>query len=169
MEKGGDSMKQGLLILLVLLLMIGAPVTLSQKVMFRVAVEITAKDDNVKSLIESYIKRELRSLGDVEVVKKDPHLRIEMVCIKHKSKDGDHLGYAFATAFTRKHSTEEWLKTDISEGLKALLTPVYVLENLYLKVGGRESIKSSCQEIVADLDTEHIERLRSLVRSNMEK
>ena len=162
-------MKQRLLILLVLLLMVGAPVTLSQKAMFRVAVEITTKDESIKSLIESYIKRELRSLGDVEVVKKDPHLKIEMVCIKHKSKDGNHLGYAFATAFTRKHSTVDWLRTDISEDLKVFLTPVYVLENLYLKVGGRESIKSSCQEIVADLDTEHIEQLRSLVRSNIEK
>ena len=47
---------------------IGADEKLPRKI--PVSVAISCDDDTTKSLIESYIKRELRSLGDVSIVDK---------------------------------------------------------------------------------------------------
>lgn len=54
---------------------------------FDVHVEISCDDNNTKSLIESYTKRELRSLGDVELVdRKDATWILSLVAIPHTSK-----------------------------------------------------------------------------------
>ena len=143
--------------------MIGAPITLSQKRVYRVQVEVSYKaDDTMNSLIKSYIKRELRSLGDVEVVNTNPEFQIIIVGKTDHTKGGRDLGYSLAVAYTTRHTVPSFvLRKDISDWMKSTyLSPVYVLEGLIIMGGERENLQSVCQETVADLDTKMLEPLR---------
>ena len=69
---------------------------------FKVHVDITGSDNTTKSMIESHIKRELRSLGDVDIVdKKDAKYILRLVAIAHTYKStGNKTGRTSITVNT---------------------------------------------------------------------
>ncbi len=153
------------LILLVLIyLTIGIPVTLSEKRVFRVEVSVDCKDDTMESLIESYVKRELRSLGDVEVISTNPELQIVIAGMRDKTKGGRDLGYSLAVAYTMQHTVPFFvLRKDISHWMKAAyLSPVYEFSGLQVSGGSWEALQSTCQSVVASFDTGRLEPLRKM-------
>ena len=153
------------MLLVLICLTIGIPATLSQENRIPVSVIVSAKDPSTKSLIESHIKRNLRGLGDVNV-NTYPGYTIHIVAIKIKNIGGNHTGYSIATAITSSSSvslydgfTDEMKKIIIpAEAKKKLLEPIEEFENLNLSIGN--DLKSMCEEIVADFDTEHLESAR---------
>lgn len=57
----------------------------TEKFKVKVHVSVTCNDNTTKAMIESHIRRELRSLGDVELVdKKDAEYTISLMAIPHK-------------------------------------------------------------------------------------
>ena len=60
----------------------------------KVHVSVTCDDNTTKAMIESHIKRELRSLGDVELVdKKDAEYTINLIAVPHKfEQSGKSIG-----------------------------------------------------------------------------
>ena len=116
---------------------------------FQVYVEIKT-DENLKSLIESYIKRELRSLQDVDIVyTRDgmPH-EIVVVAMEMETESGRKTGgIAFAVNF----------QTQLRSGL-------YSLPNLMVQTGDKIALDGMCKNLVARFDTNYLEQRRKYIR-----
>lgn len=156
----------------------------------RVHVDVSSKDDTTKALIESYIKRELRSLGDVEIVdKKDAKYILVLVAIPLTSS-GNKTGYTsiaimrlsnriygfdislalydYQNTFVKDLSLEERSSRypKIAEIAKEHSSvPTYHYPSLILMVNIADNdLQNTCKEIVAEFDVEVIEPIREIYR-----
>lgn len=131
---------------------------------FGVKVFVTA-DGILENTIESYINRELRSLGDVSVGE-DNAWGLRIVAIKDESRGGRHLGYTLAVAYTK------WTQPMVPDVYVDLLLkpsgdanwldrlretvrkPVLEYEHLSVHTGGDEDLKKMCRRIVVIFDSD---------------
>ena len=143
-----------------------------------VRVSVACSDEHTKQSINSYVKRELRSLGGVKIVEQDERWGIHIRAIKGKSKSGRHLNYAMGYTFTErisKYISESVIRTFIEhsdifhkdniddldkwlEGpIKWLEGPIkrYIISGL--QVGGTDSLRELCEDLVVDFDTDILE------------
>ena len=116
---------------------------------FRVYVGVSCDDENTKTLIQSKIKRELRSLGDVFIVGSDDAryiLAIVAVELRYETTRRKSGGIALGTMFLKKTPDED-----------------YYYPDLLVHTGDRKNdLERFCKSIVADLDTRWFERVREL-------
>jgi len=113
---------------------------------FAVGVDIsTVGDEALKNIISSYVQRELRSLGDVEVNDDDSKFRIVIIADTVKMDSGNVTGYAFAVAFIKGSYSYHGL-----------------FEDMYLMACGNSDrgIRAKCSEIVTLFDTKILENYR---------
>lgn len=134
---------------------------------FRVKVSVTCEDDNTKSLIESYIKRELRSLQDVEIIDTKHGFVIDIVAIEMEYEvSGNKTGYmAYAYRFSRSASLDDLpvITNYFSENrekipveVRANLVNLYRLSEHYgmwIRFFKTKDLKSECEQLVANFDT----------------
>lgn len=162
----------------------------NQKPQFRVHVSVTCADATTKSMIESHIKRELRSLGDVELVNKDDATwKIVLIAIPLKS-NRNKIGVTSITVMRLyKHTAESSIKMALLEYMDTYETslspeskltrmnkmeeiaekwgsfPTYNDPNLELILNIKDNdLPNTCKEIVAKFDVEELERSRELQR-----
>lgn len=163
-------MKRTILILIVLLSSISFtqnPPTQAQNqaLRFKVAVLVSCENESAKSLMESYIKRELRSLGDVQIVGnhlKNPlweHL-IDIHGLEMKYKSGAKTGsLAICTQFfsivPHTHFHELW--QEHYKEFPAVTVPLSTTS--YHPVDRLDSFSKSA---VAYFDTNKLQLLRDL-------
>jgi hypothetical protein len=117
---------------------------------FQVYVEIKA-DESLKSLIESYIKRELRSLQDVDIVYTRDGMPYEIVVVamEMETVSGRKTGsIAFAVNFQRQ-----------------LRSGLYSLPYLMVQTGDRTYLDGMCKNLVAKFDTDYLEQRRKYIRT----
>ena len=95
-------MKLFMLSLIASLLMIPIALAPQTKPSFSVRVTVSCDDLSTESGIKSYVKRELRSLGDVEVVEEEYAFTIHIVALKDHTTSGRHNGYAMSYVFTNR-------------------------------------------------------------------
>ncbi len=118
---------------------------------FKVSVVVTCSNKQVKSYIESYVKRELRSLHDVDVVslQSNPPLEIHIVAIEGTYKETNRKtnGIAFAGNFLQRSSLD-W--------------STYLLPQLYVLIGDTRDLEELCKDIVVSFDTKTLEPIREL-------
>ena len=116
---------------------------------FQVYVE-TKADENLKSLIESYIKRELRSLQDVDIVYTRDGMPYEIVVVamEMETVSGRKTGgIAFAVNFQ-----------------KQLKSSLYSLPYLMVQTGNKTELDGMCKKLVAKFDTDYLEQRRQYIR-----
>ena len=152
-----------------------------------VHVEISCNDNTTRSLIESYIKRELRSLGDVELVdRKDATWILSLVAIPHTSKITEnkigrtsiaimrlyqftydsaiHSGiFKFVEAYDKviwKDFGRDYY-SKMKEISNDIVRPVYNDPDLALIVNIEDNdLHNTCKEIMAKFDVEDLEPSR---------
>ena len=91
---------------------------------FSVGVSVSSSDAATKTSIESYVKRELRSLGDVKI-EEDSHWKIHIVAMKVKTKtSGRHNGYSMAAAITKSHQINDFLSTKLQKNMFVIIKSV---------------------------------------------
>lgn len=141
----------------------------SQQLAFRVGVSVSSSDASTKALVQSYIKRELRSLGDVEVVEfANSDWQIDITVLKARSMSGVHQGYCMGVIYTRRYEVPDYildsmLKPSVSaERRKLWFRPVEELVGGTLLVGGMDNLKSMCESAVADFDTKALDVRRNV-------
>ena len=136
-----------------------------------VRVSVTCSDEHTKQSINSYVKRELRSLGGVKIVEQDEQWGIHIIAIKGKSKSGRHLHYAMGYTFTERTSkyisesvirtfielTDIFHKDNIDDLDKWLESPIKRYISSALQVGGTDSLRELCEDLVVDFDTAILE------------
>ena len=117
---------------------------------FKVHVSVSCADENTKSLIQSYIKRELRSLGDVLIIGRDDAqyiLTILVLELTYKATGKKTGNIAMSSTFLTKARR--------SAGL-------FYYPCIGLNKGSTRDLDRICQEYVADLDTSELEPIREL-------
>lgn len=163
----------------------GEPVAVDiENAKFNVHVSVSCDDDTTKAMIESSIKRELRSLGDIELVEeKDATWILRLVAIAHTyESSGNKTGktsiaimrlYRTTSVFSIKsaffdyqHGFKKRLFSDseldkIDEIAKDRASFTYTDPTLSLIVNiDRNDLSNTCKEIVAEFDVENIEPSR---------
>ena len=128
----------------------GQPSFAQKSSKFKVHVGVSSEDEHTKSLIQSWIKRDLRSLGDVVIVGFDDSqwvLAIVAVETTYQATGRKSGGIAIGSMFLRK--------AGISNGL-------YYYPDLLVSTDDTKDLEQLCKGIVADLDTRRLEPIREL-------
>ncbi|MDE0634765.1 MAG: hypothetical protein OXI43_02775 [Candidatus Poribacteria bacterium] len=116
---------------------------------FKVYVSVTCDDKQIKSSIESYVKRELRSLHDVDIVslKSKPPFEIVIVALQGKYKETKRKSdaIAFAVNFLQRNSLD-WSS--------------YLYPELSVFIGDIRDLEHFCKSVVVAFDTETLEPVR---------
>lgn len=141
--------------------------TSDSKFSARVKVNVMG-DANIKGTVSSYFHRELRSLGDVEIVDKDPEWTLDVLAMELKLTGGATTGVAISTVISRAF---------VNDGLSMMLQPKFKEYGLemtsgltlppahWLNVAGRDDAQKLSRTIVADFDTLHLEETRKVWRN----
>lgn len=83
---------------------VGAYAADTQILKTRVSVVVAAQG-TAKTEFESYVKRELRGLKDVDVVETSPDYTLSFVVLETQSKGGAATGYAISEVVTHRFRT----------------------------------------------------------------
>ena len=125
----------------------GEPTRAQKTHNFKVHVSVTCEDEHTKSLIQSYIKRELRSLGDVLIVGNNDQYILNIVAVEptYEATGRKIGGIAIGSVFFRKTLSGDYSYPD-------------------LRVCGDDTkdLEGICKSIVANIDTRHLEPVREL-------
>ena len=131
----------------------------------RVSVSVSA-NDNIKGKIESYISRELRSLGDIIVTDDNPRWILRIVALESTTKGGYKSGIDISVVILKPFNNDLIISIisqvdEKSKEVVSLLTSnLYSFSDHSLRVGAPEDLRSICSGIVADFDTQHIKPAR---------
>jgi len=134
----------------------------------RVSVSISA-NDNIKGQIESYISRELRSLGDVIVTDDNPDWVLHIVALEPTSKGGNKVGIILSVVITRPFKSNglnvllivlREVKKNEREILSSMTADLNSIASHEIRVGSPEDLRNMCNSIVADFDTDQIKPFR---------
>ena len=129
---------------------------------FKVSVAVYSDDKNTISFIESHIKRELRSLRDIDVVEHDMETNDFYIRIITPGSIGRTI-YIFYDVYN--YFNDDDIKTLMNgedlRGIKILLN-VQLARRTYnsLLTGTTEDLDKICKEIVVDFDTKMLAPLR---------
>lgn len=139
-----------------------------------IRVNVVVSGDN-QNTVSSYIKRELRSLGDVQISDQDPACVINISSSKVMLDDESRIiGHAISwsvdmlldrkleSIFQDCSGNSEYTRAEISK-IQELGTGLGIGVNLGLTIWvvPKDNLKSSCEEVVAQIDTDILEELRS--------
>jgi hypothetical protein len=107
---------------------------------FRVFLRVSASEP-IKTVVESYVKKELKSLGDVAIVDSNEDYHIAVAVAQNPDI---RTIFSFATVFTENSA---W-------GL--------LFKNLYAHFSMPNHLKQTCQEIVINFNRQILEPLRQI-------
>ena len=120
----------------------------------------------------SYIKRELRSLGDVVISDQDPRYYIEVIPMAMTYESGRRAGHIAISVVVGERLTktlagrilERYLKAQGGDFYDDFLLPLvsneYLARTHRIYSGGSEDLRSLCEMLVAAFDSETIEPAR---------
>jgi hypothetical protein len=152
----------------------------------KVRLSISA-DEDIKQKTESYLSRELRSLGDVTVVEKGGDCKlniivIDRVCLSISvTYENPSIPYIFVLAETLSKSLLEQLTSHPESKFKqevkqkiimdSITGLVSVLENdglllspkTWLYTGSLDNLRSRCEEIIVDFDSNYLKEKRKAI------
>lgn len=149
---------------------------------FDVYVKLVCDDNTTKTMIESHIKRELRSLGDVEIVDEDEAKYIlNLITISHNTKIGNKTGQVSIAVMSISKSIpvnaliELALTKNTALPKKDVLAIVKKWESYptlydfpdlyYLIVNIKDNdLPKTCREIVAEFDIKGLEPMRKFYK-----
>ena len=135
---------------------------------FKVLVSVSCKDSITKDSIKSYINRELRSLGDVQLVSylfpDDAHFQIALTVIEPtwKNTGAKTGGIAIASMFLEKFDVKV-LSAVSQKSLNDLKMPLYFHPRLVVDTGASVDTEKICKSIVIDFDVNVLEPIRKLI------
>lgn len=131
------------------------------KTNFLVKVDVSTYDESYKKNIESYVKRELRSLGDVTVSDTNNKYIIHIVCTNKKNSNGIITDYLFAVTLTELFTRSflgQVIEIDLlpkaSDRTNEVYQELIKYEEIFLFqwcVGSRD-LKEACETIVVNID-----------------
>lgn len=129
---------------------------------FKVQVSVTCENKNVKTLVESFIKREFRDLQDVDIVSLKPDRQLTILLTEPTFKGtGTKIGYVIAAVNYLELFYQEDIIVDAAE-LPDISKPFGCSypPALLIYTGNRNNLQDLCQIIIANFDTQILEKQR---------
>ena len=137
----------------------------------KIDVEVSHQDDDFSLRAASYIKRELRSLGDVEVSDYG-EWKLYLLGFDAKNVGGRKIGIVLGAVITRRtfdavteklFSKEKPLKDVGADGIAihVELFHHYSYQGSILYTYGEGDLRRACEEVVTHFDMKHLEVQRS--------
>ncbi|HKQ23146.1 MAG TPA: hypothetical protein VJT81_01735 [Burkholderiales bacterium] len=129
-------------------------------------------DTSIKSSIVSYLSRELRSLGDVEIVDENPGWELYVVAMEVTTVSGIKTGFALTSVVINPFDNQKLspLLQPVSRDLGLTITQGLVNTNgHWLYVGGE--LQNLCKQAVTDFDVtlEESRKINRILKSFIEK
>ena len=117
---------------------------------FKIHVSVSIDDEHTKSLIQSWIKREFRSLGDVSIVSfDDASYILDVIAVEQQYKATGRKtgGIAIGCTFYMRSGA---------------YPDLYYRPDIAVQMGNTTDLEGLCKGIVAALDTRNLEPVREL-------
>lgn len=133
-----------------LLLVACCSFSFGQKRTYDVEVVVGSSDKNLANTVESYITRELRTLGDVNLVKTKPLYSLRLIALKQENAAGNHLGYVISVVAVLNISCTLYGNPDTCN----------LFDDHLVYVDGKDKLREICEEIVTDFDTRILKPVR---------
>jgi len=130
----------------------------------RVQVLVSASD-SIKGKIESYLSRELRSLGDIVVTDDNPRWILSVVALEAESKGGFKTGVDLSVVILESFNNQYVVNVtpEKSKKLVSVMTSsLYSYTGHWLRVGAPEDLRSMCNGIIADFDSSELKKARDI-------
>jgi hypothetical protein len=144
----------------------------NDKFSIRINLEITA-EESIKSEVSSFLNKELRSLGDVNITDDSPHIKVRVIAVKNKFSSGLSFGYTLSVVvaqangsllesllnrcpFDSQRAEEFW--RDIILEQESHSQHILEVDN---------DLPSMCRKIIAQIDTNNIEPDRKIWQKHM--
>jgi hypothetical protein len=183
------------IIVITMILLLHTPVSSAQETNpnFKVSLRIFTKDEDTKQTIESYINRELRSLGDVTIVDTGEDCRLEVMAIEGETLSGIKKTLALSVVYYEPQNIIELLEIKkeahelifllashpVTEQRQELIKKVgdlydhisnvfagigdYTAKDHRLYSGGINNLRSSCEKIIVDFDNLYLKEKRKAI------
>jgi len=139
------------------------------KLKFRVVVFVSA-DESIKGIIESYLSRELTSLGDVILSKEEYEYDLSVLVMKLHNKDGRETGIVLSDIIHKKFDNQ-FISFMFNEENKKLglkwTDGLYYYPKLSVRTGSKNDLQSICQAIIADFDSSILQKRRDSFQKAM--
>lgn len=153
------------LILLIIVLLMPLALASQTQHRFKVLVGVFGDDDDahIINTLESNLKRELRLLGDVDIVDKDENWRyfLYVYYLRHEFKDGTKTGWVSLAKVFYERIPDFYFKADLLANLKR--PPVYV----HFPVAAHwdiDNLDKYCVNTVGSIDKSVLAPIRKLLR-----
>lgn len=137
---------------------------------FRVDFRVNCNDRSLKSMIEEYLKKELISIGDIEIVSSNPEHIIEISIMPIELRNNEHVGYVFLSQssvifsyyefkglFAPKDPNDEVIKTLYDFIFDNDIKQAAIINN---SIVDHESIASAIDNLVSSLNKQLLEPSR---------
>lgn len=133
----------------------------------KVRIDVTA-DNDIKNSVSSYLNRELRSLGDVDIVDNDYHWALSILAVQLTTIGGYKSGVAISTVILTPFTNAVFVglfKPEYRDGGLALTSNLFQYPDQWLNVGQTDALQNLCKEVIAQFDTKYLEEQRKSYRS----
>jgi len=143
----------------------------------KVALTVASPSDELRQLLESYVKRELRQFSDVDIVQKseNPRLTVTLICPALEDKSFSQWPVFFIAVTIRSHSYVASTAKRLKEKHKDDVALSTFLQQLvdqgdktdfvagpYLYWGSPEQLKEVITTIVVNIDRDALEAVRNI-------
>lgn len=128
----------------------------------RVKVTVAASD-NVMDTVSSYMKRELLSLNDVELVDDNPEWEINVMALELRTVGGYKVGVAVSTVIISHYNNQllaDFFQQKFKDTGLEMTSQLYLHPEHRLNIGLPDDLNKICRDIVGDFDTKYLEESR---------
>lgn len=134
---------------------------------FHINVQISA-DPAIKTLVRSYLNRELRALGDVDLVDMKADWSISIICAQIESIGGYPPSVLLSIVITERYPNAAIVSMLPAESKQLgddITSNLYLARDHWVRSGSQENLQQICSKIAADFDILYLEKERQRWRN----
>ena len=136
----------------------------------RVSFSVSA-DDQLRNEISGYLNDALHAIGDIVIVDSLAQYQIDVVAMDTKNKRGEEIGITLSTVILRcfdREIFEQPIFQPARKRLERLTTGLSSMEIHKIRLCTHTDLQSACAAIIADFNTEQLDRDRKMFNQIME-
>ena len=126
------------------------------------------RDPRTSDQVEIFLKRELRSLGDVDVTDEDPDYILSIVPLKNQNQAGVVTGYTISVLLTSPVATNVLhyiVDADSLTNAQRFCSGLVRVEDHEVVVCPPGELRKTCEGLIATIDTQNFEPTRKVNES----
>ncbi len=135
---------------------------------FHFVIAVSCLHETTKNEIESYVKRELRKLGDVEINKDYAYTHgLDIHAYKNLITGTTSISFILVEYFDRIQSLKPYLPEKQLEAIRIQMIaagdhnpPIYIESRLRIHNPQWQELSDICKEVIVDYDVKYLEKIR---------